>query len=107
MHNLPELLLRHLHVQTEDRLAVEIEREEFSVPWQGVTYDATYSGRRYPCLVAIHHLNMKIGMEAVAEFRARLPAIERATEDTLRAVQSETDKGRRKPSERVIVALQT
>jgi hypothetical protein len=86
-------------------LAVEIEREEFSVPWQGVTYDASYSGRRYPCLVAIHHLNMKVGIEAVAEFRARLPAIERATEDTLQLVQTEADEGKRKPTERVIVPL--
>jgi len=86
-------------------LAVEIEREEYSVPWQGVRYEATYSGRRYPCVVAIHHLKMKVGKEALAEFRARLPDVERATEVTLRTVQDEADEGRRKGTERVIVPL--
>jgi hypothetical protein len=86
-------------------VAIEIEREEYSVPWQGVRYEATYSGRRYPCLVAIHHLKMKVGKDALAEFRARLPEVERATEVTLRAAQAETDEGRRNPTDRVIVPL--
>jgi hypothetical protein len=86
-------------------VAIEIEREEYSVPWQGVRYEATYSGHRYPCLVAIHHLKMKVGKDALAEFRARLPEVERATEVTLRAAQAETDEGRRNPTDRVIVPL--
>jgi hypothetical protein len=88
-------------------LGLEIEREEYSVPWQGVRYEATYSGRRHLCLVAIHHLKMKTGKDALAEFRARLSDIERATEVTLRLMQAETDEGRRKPTERVIVPLGT
>lgn len=75
------------------------------MPWQGVRYEATYSGRRYPCLVAIHHLKMKAGNDALAEFRARQPEVERATEVTWQAVQAETDEGRRKPTDRVIVPL--
>jgi len=86
-------------------VAIEIEREEYSVPWQGVRYEATYSGRRYPCLVAIHHLKMKVGKDALAEFRARLPDVERATEVTLRLVQAAVEEGSRKPTERVIVPL--
>ena len=86
-------------------MAIEIEREEYSVPWQGVRYEATYSGHRYPCLVAIHHLKMKVGKDALTEFRARLPEVERATEVTLRLAQAETDEGRRKPTDRVIVPL--
>ena len=39
-------------------MAVEVGREEFSVPWQGVTYEAVYSGRRYQCLIASHHLKL-------------------------------------------------
>ena len=86
-------------------MAIEIEREEYSVPWQGVRYEATYSGRRYPCLVAIHHLKMKVGKDALTEFRARLPEVERATEVTLRLVQAAVEEGSRKPTERVIVPL--
>lgn len=89
----------------EGRLAVEIERERYSVPWQGVTYEATYSGRRYPCVVAGHHLQMKIGKAALAEFSARLPDIARATENTLRSVQTEADEERRKSTDRIIVPL--
>jgi len=88
-----------------DRLSVEIQREEYSVPWQGVTYDATYSGRRYPCVVAIHHLQMKIGKAALAEFSARLPDVARATENILRAVQPEADEETRKSTDRIIVPL--
>jgi hypothetical protein len=84
---------------------VEIEREEYSVPWQGVTYEATYSGRRYPCVVAIHDLQMKIGNAALAEFSARLADVARATENTLRAMRTENDEGRRKSTDRVIVPL--
>src|SRR4051794_5661144 len=89
----------------EGRLAVDIEREEYSVPWQGVTYEATYSGRRYPCVVAIHHLQMKIGKAALAEFSARLPDVARATENILRAVQPEADEETRKSTDRIIVPL--
>jgi hypothetical protein len=91
----------------EGRLAVEIEREEFSVPWQGVTYEATYSGRRYPCVVAIHHLQMKIGKAALAEFSARLPEVARATENTLLLVQTEAEDGGRKTTATVIVSLES
>jgi hypothetical protein len=90
---------------TGGRLAVEIEREEFSVPWQGVTYEATYSGRRYPCVVAIDHLQMKIGKAALAEFNARLPEVARATENTLLLIQIEAEDGGRKTTDRVIVSL--
>lgn len=86
-------------------MAVELGREEFSVPWQGVTYEAIYSGRRYQCLIASHHLKLKIGRDAMAEFRARLPDVERATEAMLERVQIEIDQGRRSPSQRVIVSL--
>jgi hypothetical protein len=48
---------------------------------------------------------MKVGKDALAEFRARLPEVERATEVTLRAAQAETDEGRRNPTDRVIVPL--
>jgi hypothetical protein len=90
---------------TEGRLAVEIEREEYSVPWQGVTYEATYSGHRYPCVVAIHHLQMKIGKAALAEFTARLPEVALATENTLLLAQTEAEDGGRKTTDRVIVPL--
>ena len=84
---------------------IEIDQEDYSPAWEGVTYEATYSGRRYFCVVAIHHLKMKTGKDALVEFRARLPDVERATEVALRAVQVQTDEGRRKPDERVIVPL--
>ena len=87
-------------------LAVEITQEGYSVPWQGVTYEADFYGHRYPCLVAIHHLNMKIGKEALAEFRTRLADVERATEAILRAAEVEIVTGRRKPGDRVIVPLE-
>src|SRR3954462_11326648 len=58
----------------------------------------------YACVVAIHHLKMKVGKNAVAEFRTRLSDIEQATEDMLRRVQGGTE-GRRNPNERVIVPL--
>lgn len=90
---------------TGARLRVEIQWEEYSVPWQGVTYEATYSGRRYPCVVAIHHLQMKIGKAALAEFSTRLPDVARATENTLRAVQTEADEETRKSTDRIIVPL--
>jgi len=86
-------------------LAVEIECEDYSVPWQGGIYEATYLGHRYPCVVAIHHLKMEVGKNAVAEFRTRLSDVEHATEDMLRRVQAETEKPARKPSDRVIVPL--
>jgi hypothetical protein len=86
-------------------LALQIDGEDYSPAWEGITYQATYSGRRYFCVVAIHHLKMKIGKEALAEFRARLPDVERATEVALRAVQAQTDEGTRRPTERVIVPL--
>lgn len=70
---------------------VEIAQEEYSVPWQGVIYEANFSGHRYPCLVASHHLKMKIGKEAVAEFRARLAEVEGATEVMLLGVGAQTD----------------
>jgi len=89
----------------EGRLAIEIDREDYSPAWQGVIYEATYSGRRYLCVVAIHHLKMKVGNDALAEFRVQLAAVERATEVALRAVQVQTDEGSRKPTERVIVPL--
>ena len=88
-------------------MAVEITKEEYSVPWQGVTYEANFYGHRYPCLVAIHHLKMKIGKEAVAEFRTRLAEVERATEGILRQAEVEIVAGRRKSGERVIVPLET
>ena len=81
---------------------VEIAQEEYSVSWQGVTYEANFSGHRYPCLVASHHLKMKIGKEAVAEFRARLAEVEGATEVMLLGVETQTESDRRKPGERVI-----
>ena len=90
---------------TGDRLSVEIQREEYSVPWQGVIYEAIYSGRRYPCVVAIHHLQMQIGKAALAEFSARLPDIARATENILRKVQTEADEQTRKSTDRIIVPL--
>ena len=65
-------------------LAVEITQADYSVPWHGVTFEAVFYGYRYPCLVAIHFLNMKIGKEALAEFGARLAEVERATEGMLR-----------------------
>lgn len=86
-------------------MALQIDGEDYSPAWEGITYQATYSGRRYFCVVAIHHLKMKIGKEALAEFRARLPDVERATEVALRAVQAQTDEGTRRPTERVIVPL--
>jgi hypothetical protein len=86
-------------------LAVEIGREEYSVPWQGVVYEATYSGGRYPCVVATHDLSMKRGSEALAEFKARLPEVARATEQMLSLANSETDDGRRTGRDRVIVPL--
>jgi hypothetical protein len=86
-------------------LPVEIDREDYSPAWEGVTYEAIYSGRRYRCLIAIHHLKMKTGKDALAEFRARRPEVERATEDVLRLVRAEIDEGRRKPTEKVIVPL--
>ena len=86
-------------------MAVELGREEFSVAWQGVIYEAIYSGRRYQCLIASHHLKLKIGTEALAEFRARLPDVERATEAMLEQAQTEIDQGRRSPSQRLIVPL--
>jgi hypothetical protein len=89
----------------EARLAVEIDQEEYSVPWQGVIYEATYSGRRYACIVATHHLKMKKGSDAVAEFRARLPDVERATEQMLRVANSDIDEGRRRAAARIIVPL--
>jgi hypothetical protein len=89
----------------EGLLAVEIEREEYSVPWQGVTYEANYSGYRYPCIIASHHLKMKVGKDAVTEFRARLSHVEQATEATLRRVQAEIENGRRKQNGRLIVPL--
>ena len=75
-------------------------------PWQGVTYEAVFYGYRYPCLVAIHHLNMKIGKEALAEFRTRLAEVERATEGILCQAEVEIVTGRRKPGERVIIPLE-
>lgn len=84
---------------------VEIAQEEYSVPWQGVTYEANFSGHRYPCLVASHHLKMKIGKEAVAEFRARLAEVEGATEAMLLGVEAQTESDRPKPGERMIVPL--
>ena len=84
---------------------VEIAQEEYSVSWQGVTYEANFSGHRYPCLVASHHLKMKIGKEAVAEFRARLAEVEGATEAMLLGVETQTESDRRKPGERMIVPL--
>ena len=81
-------------------MALQIDGEDYSPAWEGITYQATYSGRRYFCVVAIHHLKMKIGKEALAEFRARLPDVERATEVALRAVQVQTDAGTRGPTER-------
>jgi hypothetical protein len=84
---------------------MEIDQEDYSPAWQGVTYEATYSGRRYLCIVAIHHLKMKIGKEALAELGARLPDVERGTEVALRALQVQTDDGSRKPAERVVVPL--
>ena len=86
-------------------MAIEIDQEDYSPAWEGVTYEATYSSRRYFCVVAIHHLKMKIGKDALAEFRARLPDVGPATEVALRAVQVQTDEGSRKPTERVIVPL--
>jgi hypothetical protein len=86
-------------------LVVEIAQEEYSVPWQGVIYEANFSGHRYPCLVASHHLKMKIGNEAIAEFRARLAEVEGATEALLLDVDTQTESGRHKPGERVIVPL--
>ena len=88
-------------------MAVEITKEDYSVPWQGVTYEAVYYAYRYPCLVAIHHLKMKIGKEALAEFRTRLSEVERATEEMLRQAEVEIVTGRRKRDERVIVPLDT
>ena len=88
-------------------MAVEITKEEYSVPWQGVIYEANFYGHRYPCLVAIHHLKMKIGKEALAEFRTRLAEVERATEGILRQAEVEIVTGRRKSGERVIVPLET
>jgi hypothetical protein len=88
-------------------LPVEITNEEYSVPWQGVTYEANFYGHRYPCLVAIHHLKMKISKEALAEFRTRLAEVERATEAILRQAEVEIVTGRRKSGERVIVPLET
>ena len=66
-------------------MTVEIDREEYSIPWQGVIYEATYSGRLYACIVATHHLKMKRGKDVLAEFRARLPDVEQATEQRLKA----------------------
>src|SRR3954454_25340881 len=86
---------------TEGRVDVEIEREEYSVPWQGVTYEATYSGRRYPCVVAIHHLQMKIGKAALAEVGARLPDIARATENVIWAVKPQPAEQTRKADSRI------
>ena len=85
---------------------VEITQEDYSVPWQGVTYEAVFYGHRYPCLVAIHHLKMKIGKEALAEFRNRLAEVERATEAMLRQAEVEIVTGRRKSGDRVIVPLE-
>ena len=66
-------------------MAIEVTQEDYSVPWQGVTYEAVFFGYRYPCVVAIHHLKMKIGKEAPAEFRTRHAEAERATEGILRS----------------------
>ena len=87
-------------------MAVEITKEEYSVPWQGVTYDANFYGYRYPCLIASHHLKMKKGKEAVAEFRARLAEVERATEAILILTEIAIARGQLKPGERVIVPLE-
>ena len=73
--------------------------------WQGVIYEATYSGRLYACVVATHHLKMKRGREAVAEFQARLPDVEQATKERLNAANSEMDEGRRRGADRIIVPL--
>ena len=88
-------------------MAIEITQEDYSVPWQGVTYEAVFYGYRYPCVVPIHHLKMKIGKEALAEFRTLLPEVERATEGMLRQAEVEIVAGRRKPGEKVIVPLAT
>jgi hypothetical protein len=85
---------------------VDIAQEEYSIPWQGVSYEANFYGHRYPCVVAIHHLKLKIGKEAVAEFRARLAEVERATEAMLILTEIAIARGQRKPNERVIVALE-
>jgi hypothetical protein len=86
-------------------LAVEIDREEYSVPWQGVIYEATYSGRLYACVIATHHLRMKRGRDAVAEFRARLSDVEQATEQRLKAANVGLDEARQRAPERIIVPL--
>jgi hypothetical protein len=70
-----------------------------------VTYEAVSYGDRYPCFVAIHHLKMKIGKEALDEFRTRLAEVERTTEGMLRPAEVEIVS--RKPGERVIVPLET
>jgi hypothetical protein len=70
-----------------------------------VTYEAVFYGYRYHCVVAIHNLKMKIGEEALAEFRTRLAEVERATEEVLRRAEVDIVTGRRKPGERVIVPL--
>lgn len=86
-------------------MTVEIEREEYSIPWQGIIYEATYAGRRYACVIAAHHLNMKRGRDAVAEFKARLPDVERATERMLKAANADMDEGRRRATDRILVPL--
>ena len=56
-------------------MAVQITQEEYSVPWQGVTYEAVFYGYRYPCLVASHHLQMKVGKEAWRSSGLALPKL--------------------------------
>jgi hypothetical protein len=68
-------------------------------------YEAIYSGRLYACVVATHHLGMKRGRDAVAEFRARLPDVEQATEQRLRAANIGLDEARQRAPERIIVPL--
>lgn len=86
-------------------MAIEVSGEKYSPAWQGVIYDAIFFERRYPCLVAIHHLKMKVGKEAVGEFRARIAEVEHATEAKLLGIEPQIERGRRKLGERIIVPL--
>ena len=65
------------------------------------------SGTRPPTRAAIIPaslpLKMKVGMDALAEFRARLPDVQHATESPCERFRQRPKKGRRKPTEKVIV----